>query len=36
VAEWRVVNGTAVRTVLTDSHDVVTLFMKNIDTPDFE
>jgi hypothetical protein len=36
VAEWRVVNGTAIRTVLTDSIDVVHLFTKNIDPLSFE
>lgn len=36
VAEWRIVNGEAMRTVLTDSNDVVHLFMKNIDPPEFE
>lgn len=36
VAEWRVVNGVSVRTVLTDSNDVVSLFMTQIDPPDFE
>jgi hypothetical protein len=36
VAEWRVVDGRATRTVLTDSADVVDLFMKNIDPPMFE
>lgn len=36
VAEWRVVNGLPVRTVLTDSNDIVDLFMKNIDPPEFD
>jgi hypothetical protein len=36
VAEWRVVKGVAVRTVLTDSDDVVNLFIKNIDPPENE
>lgn len=36
VAEWRVVAGRATRTVLTDSSDVVDLFMTNIDPPSFE
>ena len=36
VAEWRIVNGESIRTVLTDSNDVVNLFMKNIDPPEFE
>lgn len=36
VAEWRIANGVATRTVLTDSSDVVQLFMKQIDPPDFD
>ena len=36
VAEWRVVNGVSTRTVLTDSNDVVGLFMNHIDPPEFE
>lgn len=36
VAEWRVVGGRAHRTVLTDSGDIMDLFMKNIDPPVFE
>jgi hypothetical protein len=36
VAEWRVVNGMPIRTVLTDSNDIVNLFMKNIDPPEYE
>jgi len=36
VAEWRVENGVATRTVLTDSSDVMNLFMKNIDPPTYE
>ncbi|MDA8078292.1 MAG: hypothetical protein M0Z79_05070 [Nitrospiraceae bacterium] len=36
VAEWRVVNGLSVRTVLTDSNDIVNLFEKNIDPPEFD
>jgi hypothetical protein len=36
VAEWLVLNDRAVRTVLTDSNDVVHLFMTNIDPPEFE
>jgi hypothetical protein len=35
-AEWRVVGGRASRTVLTDSGDVVDLFLRNIDPPTFE
>lgn len=34
VAEWCVVNGKSTRTVLTDSSDVVDLFMHHIDPPD--
>ena len=36
VAEWRVINGVSIRTVLTDSDDVVNLFMKDIDPPEYE
>jgi hypothetical protein len=36
VAEWRIVNGLSVRTVLTDSSDVVDLFAKHIDPPETE
>jgi hypothetical protein len=36
VAEWRVVNGVSARTVLTNSNDVVNLFIKHIDPPEFE
>jgi hypothetical protein len=36
VAEGRVTNGTSVRTTLTDSNDVVNLFKKNIDPPEFD
>jgi hypothetical protein len=35
VAEWRVVNGVSTRTVLTSSNDVVNLFIKHIDPPEF-
>lgn len=35
VAEWKIIGGKSVRTVLTDSDDVVGLFMKNIDPPEF-
>jgi len=35
VAEWRVVQGRGMRTVLTDSSDVVDLFMSHIDPPRF-
>lgn len=33
VAEWRVVQGQTMRTVLTDSRDIVELFMAHIDPP---
>lgn len=36
VAEWHVVDGMASRTVLTDSSDIIELFRRNIDPPDFE
>lgn len=36
VAEWRIVNGLSNRTVLTDSNDIVNLFMQHIDPPEFE
>jgi len=36
VAEWRIVNELQVRTVLTDSNDVVNLFEKKIDPPEFD
>lgn len=36
VAEWRVVNGLPIRTVLTDSQDIVHLFMQHIDPPEFD
>ena len=36
VAEWRIVNGHAARTVLTTSSDVVNLFKQHIDPPSFE
>jgi len=36
VAEWRIVDGLATRTILTDSSDVVALFMKNIDPPKYD
>lgn len=35
VAEWLIVDGYATRTVLTGSNDVVDLFMKHIDPPEF-
>ena len=36
VAEWRIRNGMPIRTVFSSSEDIVNLFMKNIDPPDFE
>jgi hypothetical protein len=36
VAEWRIVNGMPIRTVLTDSDDIISLFMKNIDPPEYD
>ena len=36
VAEWGIINGIALRTVLTGSDDVIDLFMKNIDPPEYE
>ena len=36
VAEWQVVNDHVLRTVLTDSIDVVHLFASNIDPPEYE
>lgn len=36
VAEWRIVEGKAIRTVLTDTNDIVHLFMEHIDPPEYE
>lgn len=36
VAEWRIVGGVPIRTVLTNSNDVVNLFMRHIDPPEFD
>jgi len=36
VAEWVIVDGESYRTVLSDSNDVVRLFMRNIDPPEIE
>ncbi|MDQ7074668.1 MAG: hypothetical protein Q9O24_05830 [Gammaproteobacteria bacterium] len=36
VVEWFVVNGVETRTVMTSSSDVVNLFKKNIDPPEFD
>lgn len=35
-AEWKIVSGRPSRTVLTDSGDIVDLFLRNIDPPTFE
>lgn len=34
VAEWKVVDGESIRTVLTNSSDVIDLFLKHIDPPE--
>lgn len=36
VGEWLIVDGVTIRAVLTSSNDVVSLFMKNIDPPEFD
>ena len=36
VAEWRIVDGVPIRTVLTDSGDIVNLFIKHIDPPEYD
>ena len=36
VAEWRIVDGLPIRTVLSDSSDIVHLFIQHIDPPRFE
>ena len=36
VAEWKVVNGLPIRTILTSSNDVMNLFSEHIDPPEFE
>jgi hypothetical protein len=36
VAEWFIVDGRPMRTVLTDTNDIVNFFSKNIDPPVFE
>jgi hypothetical protein len=35
VAEWQIVNGLPIRTVLSDSNDIVNLFTQHIDPPEF-
>lgn len=36
VAEWSIVNGISIRTVFSGSEDIVNLFTKNIDPPEFD
>jgi hypothetical protein len=36
VAEWGVVNGLPIRTVLSGQNDIVNLFMRHIDPPEYE
>lgn len=36
VAEWKIINGVPVRTILTNSNDVVNLFHEHIDPPTFD
>lgn len=36
VAEWKIIDGFPIRTVLTNSSDVVKLFMRHIDPPEFK
>lgn len=36
VAEWRIVDGLQIRTVLTDSDDIVDLFIEHIDPPEYD
>lgn len=36
VAEWQIVDGQAMRTVITDSNDIVDLFAKDISIPTFD
>lgn len=36
VAEWQIVDGVSLRTMLTGSDDVVNLFMQHIDPPQYE
>lgn len=36
VAEWQIVDGKAMRTVITDSSDIVDLFAKDISIPTFD
>jgi hypothetical protein len=36
VAEWKIINGKPIRTIITDSSDILGLFAKNISPPVFE
>jgi hypothetical protein len=36
VAEWQIIGGVPVRTVLTDSNDIVGQFIQHIDPPEFD
>jgi hypothetical protein len=36
VAEWRIADGVPIRTVLSDSGDIVNLFMEHIDPPEYD
>lgn len=36
VAEWKIINGIPLRTVLTNSSDIMNLFLHHIDPPEFE
>lgn len=36
VAEWEVIDGESLRTIITSSGDVINLFIKNIDPPYYE
>jgi len=36
VAEWQIIDGIPIRTVLTGSDDIVDLFMKHIDPPEYD
>lgn len=36
VAEWRILNGLSIRTILTSSNDVIKLFTTHVDPPEFD
>jgi hypothetical protein len=36
VAEWKVVGGAPIRTILTNSNDIINFFMGHIDPPEFD